>query len=35
VSAVEFAVRRTAGKTAATHMAHAMAAKSAADVAAA
>ena len=35
VSAVEFAVRRTAGKAAATHMAHAMAAEAAADVAAA
>ena len=35
VSAVEFAVRRTAGKAAATHMAHAVAAEAAADVAAA
>ena len=35
VSAVEFAVRRTAGKPAAAHMAHAMTAKAAADMAAA
>ena len=35
VAAVEFAVRRTAGKPAAAHMAHAMAAEAAATVAAA